>query len=140
MQVSRELDYGVRAVVVLAAHTGSVLSKRRIAEGFSIPVNFLAIILPKLVHAGLVESLPGPRGGYRLARAARLISIYDVIHAVDSNFSLNRCLDERKGCEQKPDCPVTAYWQELQDTVESFLRKVTFEQLAKRLEEIKAEK
>ena len=130
MQVSRELDYGVRAVVVMAANSNDVMSKRRIAEEFSIPVNFLAIILPKLVREGLVESLPGPRGGYRLARPPQRISIFDVICAVNRGFSLNRCDDVRRRCGQKPRCPVAPYWKRLQEDMESYLKGVTFDRLA----------
>ena len=130
MQVSREIDYGVRAVVVMAANESRVLSKRIIAEEFGIPVNFLAIILPKLVHSGIVESLPGPRGGYRLARPSARISILDVIHAVNRGFALNRCDDGEKSCEQRHRCPVAPYWKKLQGDVELFLRGVTFETLA----------
>jgi len=126
MQVSRELDYGVRAVVVLAAHEKDVLSKRKIAEEYQIPVNFLALILPKLVRAGLVESLPGPKGGYRLAKASEKISIYDVACAVDEEFRLNHCLDPNKGCDMSNRCPVSKVWRKLQEDSVDFLKEITF--------------
>lgn len=129
MQVSRELDYGVRAIVVLAAHDSGVISKRKIAEEFKIPINFLALILPKLVHEGLVESLPGPRGGYRLAKPASKISIYDVACAVDEQFRLNHCLDPDKGCEMKSKCPVSKIWKKLQTDAVDYLKCVTFDGL-----------
>ncbi len=130
MQVSRELDYGVRAMVVLAAHDKDVLSKKRIAEEFKIPVNFLALILPKLVRSGLVESLPGPKGGYRLAKPSERISIFDVACAVDEEFKLNHCLDPAKGCEMRGKCPVSEIWKKLQEDCIGFLKSVTFDGLA----------
>jgi len=130
MQVSRELDYGVRAVVVLAAHNDGVISKRKIAEEFKIPINFLALILPKLVHKGIVESLPGPRGGYRLAKPADKVSIYDVACAVDEHFRLNHCLDPDKGCEMKEVCPVSKVWEKLQSDTVEYLKCITFDGLA----------
>ena len=129
MQVSRELDYGVRAMVVLAAHERDVMSKRKIAEEFCIPVNFLALILPKLVHFGLVESLPGPRGGYRIAKPMGKISIFDVACAVDEHFNLNHCLDPEKGCDLSVKCPVSKVWKELQESCVERLKGVTFETL-----------
>jgi Rrf2 family protein len=129
MQVSRELDYGVRAMLVLAAHEKDVMPKRKIAEEFCIPVNFLALILPKLVHSGLVESLPGPRGGYRIAKAAGRISIFDVACAVDEEFNLNHCLDPDKGCDMSVKCPVSKVWKELQNGCIELLKGVTFEAL-----------
>lgn len=129
MQVSRELDYGVRAIVVLAMNEGQVLSKRRIAEEFRVPVNFLALILPKLVRSGLVESLPGPKGGYRLAKPSAGISIYDVMMAVDGELAFNRCLDEEVGCEMRERCPVTHFWKRLQDDAILSLRGATFDRI-----------
>jgi len=130
MQVSRELDYGVRAVVVLAANEGGILSKRRIAGEFGIPINFLAIILPKLVHRGIVESLPGPRGGYRLAQSADRITILDVVRAIDREFAFNRCLDAEYGCGYTKSCPVRPHWKKVQEDAESYLKSVTFDKLA----------
>lgn len=129
MQVSRELDYGVRAVVVLAAHGSDVISKRKIAEEFQIPINFLALILPKLVHGGLVESLPGPRGGYRLAKPSDRISIFDVACAVDEEFKINHCLDPDKGCDMQPKCPLTKIWKKLQTDAVEYLKCVTFDSI-----------
>jgi len=131
MQVSRELDYGVRAMLVLAAHEKDVLSKRRIAEEYCIPVNFLALILPKLVHHGLVESLPGPKGGYRLAKPTNKVSLFDVACAVDEEFRLNHCLDPDKGCDMSSKCPVSKVWKDMQEGCIERLKSVTFEALVK---------
>ena len=131
MQVSRELDYGVRAMLVLSAHEKDILSKRKIADEYQIPVNFLALILPKLVHSGLVESLPGPKGGYRLAKPTDRVSIFDVACAVDEEFKLNHCLDPNKGCEMSERCPVSKIWKKLQSDSIEYLRGVTFDGLVK---------
>ena len=132
MHVSRELDYAVRAVLVMATHSDEVLSKRRIADEFCIPVNFLAIILPRLVHSGIVESLPGPRGGYRMARAASEISILDIIKAINRGLALNRCDDsQRDPCDHKGRCPVAPHWRKLRENVEEYLQGVTFDSLVR---------
>ncbi len=129
MQISRELDYGLRAMVILASHDGEVLSKKTVADEFRIPVNFLALILPKLVRAGLVESLPGPRGGYRLAVLPASISLYDVFHAMDQELAFNECLDPAHGCEMVERCTVVPYLRELQQRSIEFLKGVTFDRL-----------
>ena len=130
MQVSRELDYGVRAMVVLSAHDEDILSKRIIATEFEIPVNFLALILPKLVRSGLVESLPGPKGGYRLAKPPARISMFDVVLAIEEEIAFNRCLNPKLGCNMKKGCPVTLVWKRLQSEAMDYLKGVTFDKLA----------
>lgn len=134
MQVSRELDYGIRAMVVLSAHEREVLSKRTIAGEFRIPVNFLALILPKLVRSGLVESLPGPKGGYRIAKPASKISMYDVVIAIENEVAFNRCLAVKPSCESKGNCPVSLVWKKLQCDAMDYLKGVTFESLASNFE------
>jgi len=129
MRISREVDYGVRAVVVLAAHEGDIVSKRFISDDFDIPINFLAIILPKLVHEGLVESLLGPKGGYRLARPAKLISLYDVALAVGEKFTLNRCQTIPPSCDQRYHCSVTKHWDNVRNQLETYLKGVMFDEL-----------
>jgi len=130
MQVSRELDYSVRAMVVLSAVDREILSKRAIASKFKIPVNFLALILPKLVRSGLVESLPGPKGGYRLAKPASKISLYDVVLAIEDEVAFNRCLDSKRGCSEKAYCPVSTVWEKLQCDTMDYLRGVRLDKLA----------
>ena len=129
MQVSREIDYGVRAMVVLASHEDEVLSKRRIAAAFCIPVNFLALILPKLVRAGFVESLPGPHGGYRLAKPRTKISMYDVVRSIGGEMAINHCLDLAQGCELSARCPASHVWRGLQDMAVNYLQGVTFDRM-----------
>jgi Rrf2 family iron-sulfur cluster assembly transcriptional regulator len=135
MQVSREMDYGVRAMLVLSVHEGDIVSKRKIAEEYRIPINFLALILPKLVHKGFVESLPGPKGGYRLTKPSGKISLFDVACAVDEEFKLNHCLDPDKGCEMSKKCPVSKVWHHIQEESVDFLKSIMFDRLA---EEYKA--
>lgn len=132
MQVSRELDYGIRAIMALAAKENEIFSKRLIAEEYTIPVNFLALILPKLARGGLVESLPGPRGGYRLAKPAKDISMFDVAAALDENFALNRCLDPVCNCERQDTCPARPFWKQLRDNSVDFLKGVTFDRMVPR--------
>jgi len=78
MRISAKADYAVRAVVELAAATDEKpIKAERIATAQDIPLNFLENILGELRHAGIAE------GGFRLAKAAELITIADVIRAVE---------------------------------------------------------
>ena len=84
MRISAKADYAVRAVVELAAATDDrPVKAERIATAQGIPLNFLENILGELRHAGIVRSHRGAEGGFRLAKAAELISIADVIRAVE---------------------------------------------------------
>jgi Rrf2 family protein len=84
MRISAKADYAVRAMVELAAiDEEKPIKAERIATAQDIPLNFLENILGELRHAGLVRSHRGAEGGFRLARNPALISVADVIRAVD---------------------------------------------------------
>jgi Rrf2 family protein len=85
MKLTRASSYALHAVTFLAAqkdHTRPVAS-HHIAAARGIPERFLLKVLKPLVSAGILLSLKGPSGGYRLARQADEISMLDVLEAVD---------------------------------------------------------
>ncbi|SDR69190.1 RrF2 family transcriptional regulator [Actinopolymorpha singaporensis] len=82
MQISARADYAVRAMLELAAAPRTVTAQA-LADAQGLPHKFLEAILGDLRRAGLVRSLRGAEGGYRLARPAEDIAVGDVIRAVD---------------------------------------------------------
>ena len=84
MRISAKVDYAVRALCELAAHTGEApLKAEEIARAQEIPLSFLENILVDLRRAGFVRSQRGQVGGYRMAVPASSIKVADVIRAVE---------------------------------------------------------
>jgi len=84
LRISAKADYAVRAAVELAAASDEKPVKaERIATAQDIPLNFLENILGELRHAGIVRSHRGAEGGFRLAKSAELVTIADIIRAVE---------------------------------------------------------
>lgn len=90
MNVSAKVDYAIRALVALAAEGGGPVKAERLATGQGIPVNFLENILGDLRRAGIVATQRGQDGGYRLARAAKDISLADIIRPLDGPLAAVR--------------------------------------------------
>jgi Rrf2 family protein len=82
VQISARADYAVRAMLELSAAPHTVTAQA-LADAQGLPHKFLEAILGDLRRAGLVRSLRGAEGGYRLARPAEKIAVGDVIRAVD---------------------------------------------------------
>ena len=82
MHIPAKVDYGIRALLVLAA-AGAPQTAEYLAGEQGLPPRFLGAILADLRRAGIVASQRGAEGGYRLARAADEITIADVIRALD---------------------------------------------------------
>ncbi len=86
MRVSAKADYGIRALLELAAleeERDAPVTRDQIGAGQGIPVAFLENILLELKRAGLVRSIRGQQGGFRLARPASGITLAEIIRALD---------------------------------------------------------
>ncbi|MBV8257695.1 MAG: Rrf2 family transcriptional regulator [Actinobacteria bacterium] len=90
MRVSAKVDYGLRAMVELAAAPPRFVTSGELAAAQEIPPKFLENILLQLRHAGLVTSQRGAEGGHQLARPAEEISIADVIRALEGPIATVR--------------------------------------------------
>ncbi|HTT31065.1 MAG TPA: adenylyl-sulfate kinase [Solirubrobacteraceae bacterium] len=91
MRISAKADYAIRAAIELAAvPDGKAVPAERIATSQGIPHNFLEHILSELRIAGVVRSQRGAEGGYRLAKEPRLITIADIIRAVEGPLATVR--------------------------------------------------
>jgi Rrf2 family protein len=137
LQVSRKIDYGLRAMIYLASMAeGSVVTFRDIARMMHIPEDFLAKILKTLVDAGLVRSTRGAHGGYSLARAPADISFLDVIEAVEGPVQLNLCVKDegKRSCDLNHSCTMYGVWREAQDRMMEVYRGSSLAKLAMKLD------
>lgn len=84
MQLKASTDYGIRAILYLAAQ-GTTCSSKDIAYDMSIPRDYLIQLAQLLRNAGLIEARPGKHGGYRLAKDPADISVLQIISALDED-------------------------------------------------------
>jgi len=127
MQVSRKVDYALRAVIHLAddEHRGRACSVPEIAERERIPKQFLEKIIRDLIRSGLVRSQRGPHGGYVLARPAEEVTFRHVIEAVEGPISLNVCVGEHAECFLMGACGMNRIWAEGQRRVMELFQGTT---------------
>jgi Rrf2 family protein len=94
MHVSAKADYGMRALLELAAahheNPTRLVKGEALARSQGIPLKFLEGILRQLRQSGIVTSMRGAEGGYRLDRHPREISIADVVRALDGPLAAVR--------------------------------------------------
>lgn len=111
MQITRQADYAVRAVLYLARlRPGKRAPTAEIARAQRIPSTFLAKIVSQLSVAGLVQASRGARGGVALARPADEISLLEIVEAIDGPVALNECTLNVEACPLSPDCPIRLVW------------------------------
>lgn len=128
MQITRQADYALRAMVFLARlEPNKRAATKTIAEKQKIPPSFLAKIISQLSIAGLVQTSRGARGGVFLSRPPGEISLLEVVEAIDGPVALNDCTVAPGNCENQEDCPLHIIWQETQDELVARLRSTTFD-------------
>jgi len=127
LQVSRKVDYALRAVIHLANEETKdrACTVAEIAARERIPRQFLEKIVQQLIHKGLVRSRRGPRGGYVLGRSADEVTFRDVIEAVEGPISLNVCVGEHPDCFLLGACGMNRVWAEGQRRVMDLFENTT---------------
>ena len=123
-------DYAIRAMIHLACLAdGGVALRSEIAEAQYIPTSFMAKILRSLVRARLLRSSRGVNGGFSLARPAAEINMLEIVEAIEGPLALTDCVPTPTGCGWSMDCPASAVWLKVQDSMKQTLRATTLEDL-----------
>ncbi len=131
LKLTKKADYGLMALKYLAEHPETpALSAKDVADAYGIPAQLLAKILQRLTKTGLLRSHAGMNGGYALARDARQISAYEVIHAIDGPFFITSCTKGAKGCDLTPSCTIKEPLARVNDTIAGVLKSISIQDLA----------
>lgn len=126
MQITRQADYAVRAVLYLARNNEERVATSTIAEEQRIPPSFLAKIISQLSIAGLLHTSRGARGGVTLARDSKDITMLEVVEAIDGPIQLNECVDNASACSFTSDCPMRPIWCDAQEELVGRLKNTNF--------------
>jgi Rrf2 family protein len=127
MQITRQADYAVRAVLYLS-QLGSDrrAATSQIAQEQQIPPSFLAKIVSQLSVAGLLQTSRGARGGVSLARSPEQISLLEVVEAIDGPILLNECVGGNGACIFGDNCPIQPVWCDAQAQLVERLKTTSF--------------
>ncbi len=129
MQITRQADYAVRAMVYLAQlGPGHRAATSQIAKDKQIPPSFLAKIVSQLSVAGLLQTSRGARGGVSLAKSPEEITLLDVVEAIDGPILLNECVGDSSACVFGSDCLMKPVWCDAQQELVERLKQVNFAQ------------
>lgn len=127
MKLSTKGRYAVMAMVDLASRgPDKPVTLADIAARQEISLSYLEQLFAKLRRGGLVKSVRGPGGGYKLARPSDSVRIAEIILAVDEPIKATRCQDHGKtGCTTQGRCLTHDLWEELGRQIHLYLSAVT---------------
>nr|WP_159465274.1 Rrf2 family transcriptional regulator [Scandinavium goeteborgense] len=142
---SSGVEYGIHSLMSMVDANGDAreMNVRELAELQNVPYDYLAKIFTRLSRAGLVVSTEGKGGGFRLARASELISVLDIVHAIDGDKSMFECREIRQRLavfdEAPPSwvcdgpCGVRSVMDSAQQRMEEELARHTILDLARKM-------
>ena len=133
MRLTMKGDYGLRAMIDLAAHYGQgSIPSADIARRQAIPEHFLDQLLITLRRASLLKSQRGPQGGHQLAKSPAQITMLDVIRALEGVTAPMDCVPQPTACQLSPGCAIRDVWNQIDAYATQLLAATTLEQLAER--------
>jgi len=104
---------------------GRPVSLAEIADAQLLSLAYLEQLFARLRRSGLVASVRGPGGGYRLGKSAREITLAEITDAVEESIRATRCEEGGPGCAAGKRCLTHDLWAELGEQIRLFLGHVT---------------
>jgi len=125
---------GIHALLALSnlaeLKPGAYAGATQLADRIGAPRNYLGKLLKQLAEQGLLESQKGYGGGFRLARSADKITIYDVLEPIEKVSKWNGCFLGRSRCSDKSPCAVHNRWSTVRADYLDFLHNTTIAEVA----------
>lgn len=137
LKFSRRIDYALVALShITNGHDEKPISAKEIAETYRMPRPLLSNILKHLCRKGILTSVRGVRGGYRLQRPPSDVTLSDLIEALEGPVNLTICGSGRPvstaECSLSRSCPVSVPIRRFQEKVGGLLKSVTLADISGR--------
>ena len=129
MRLTTKGRFAVTAMLDLAINeAGRPVTLTTISERQDISLSYLEQLFSRLRKSGLVKSVRGPGGGYRLGLDPKSVSVSDIIRAVDEQIDATQC-GGNENCHDEKRCMTHDLWTSLNYKILEYLDSVTLAQL-----------
>lgn len=129
-------DYAVVMMIAAARHCGGArVTAVQLAEETGLPAPSVQKLVSRLSAAGLLKSVRGAGGGFKLARPAAAITLADIVEAVEGPIALATCMETARepgkaDCALEAGCSLRPHWPLVNETLRGALAGVVLTQLA----------
>lgn len=130
LRIGKLTDYATVVMAELANHPGECWSASQVADSTRLEPPTVAKVLKTLARDGLIDSVRGVNGGYRLCCPPEDVSVAAIIRAMEGPIALTECGLEPGLCSREHDCDLKGNWQRIGETVETALESLTLADLA----------
>lgn len=130
IKFSKLTDYAVVVLTTLHNSDEFLLSASALSTRTLIPEPTVSKVLKLLVKAGLVQSMRGTNGGYKMNKSVENITISDIAIAIEGPVSLTACVDDNdEECSLANSCSVNGRWNTVNTAVKNALESVTLKDM-----------
>jgi FeS assembly SUF system regulator len=129
LRISKLADYATLIMSQLAQDASQLSSASLLAKSLGLSMPVVSKILKILGQAGLVTSVRGADGGYRLARPAQDISLAQVVSAIEGDLALTECCSQSGACVLNSSCSTRNNWNVINKVIHSTLAKLTLKDM-----------
>lgn len=131
MKISTKGRYALRLMIDLAEHSnGKYITLKDISARQEISIKYLEQIITQLSKAGLLKSVRGPQGGYKLSKDSKDYTVGDILRVTEGNLSPVACLEsDTNKCSNYEKCSTVDFWAGLYQLIQKYVDNVTLEDL-----------
>lgn len=129
MRLYKTSEYAIRALTLMA-QKDRLFSARELHEELDIPYKYLTLLLQKLSKSGLISSVKGKNGGYRIDRPKDGVSLADIVEEVEGLENYDRCILGFPKCGDENPCAMHQFWGAHREALKEMLYSVTLKDLA----------
>ena len=130
-KLNKKTEYGLLALQYITSQPLKMATAREIADAYNISPTLLAKVLQSLAKKGIVESVQGAQGGYRVTSDPQDLSIARVVEAIEGPIHITDCYLHTAGCERTPECTLRDRFGLLQNGIMNQLNTVSLAQFFK---------
>lgn len=123
LRISKLTDYGTMILVCLAGKE-TLVPASEIATETRVALPTAQKMLKALARAGLINSVRGADGGYRLARAPEQITAAEILDALEGPVAITECSTDDSHCDLEPTCQVGNAWQKINRAIRAALEDI----------------
>lgn len=129
LRLSKQADYATMLMSCMAQQPDAVRNVAELSADTRVSAPMVSKTLKLLARDGLIESVRGAAGGYRLARTAESISIADIVNAVEGPIAVTECSGDDSQCALEAHCRVRPHWQIINATIINSLKTLSLAEL-----------
>jgi len=133
MKLSTRSRYGTRMILKLAeSYNKGPLQIGEIASQLDISVKYLEQLIIPLKKANLITSVRGPKGGHKLAKPPKEITVGEIVKILEGGIDLTDCVANPAVCEKNKSCNTRSIWEEATKAMYDNLNSITLSSMIKK--------